>query len=274
MQNLKIRSRGSSVSFLQELLVKVGYDVPITQYFGSMTEAAVKDFQSKNRLVIDGEVGLKTWTVLLEKTKPAQALQDKFLEENDLIDFSKKYGVELAAIKAVNEVESSGKGFFVDGRPKILFEGHIFWRQLKEREIDPAPLSKSGNEDVLYRSWTKTHYLGGTKEYSRLEKAMALGTDPRIKEAALASASWGSYQIMGFHALKLGYATVQAFVDEMYIHESNQLDAFGKYIATFSCLVHLKNKDWAKFAKCYNGPGYAKNKYDIKMAKAYEKYST
>jgi hypothetical protein len=51
--------------------------------------------------VIDGEVGLKTWAVLLEKTKPAQTLRDKFLEENDLIDFSKKYGVELAAIKAV-----------------------------------------------------------------------------------------------------------------------------------------------------------------------------
>jgi hypothetical protein len=66
---------------------------------------------------------------------------------------------------------------------------------------------------------------------------------------------------------------VQNFVDEMYIHESNQLDAFGRYISTFGCLSHLKNKDWAKFAKCYNGPAYAQNKYDLKMAKAYQKYS-
>lgn len=273
MQNLKIRSRGSSVSFLQELLVKVGYEIPITLYFGKMTESAVKDFQSKNRLVIDEEVGLKTWTVLLEKTKPAQTLRSKFLEENDLIDFSKKYGVALAAIKAVNEVESSGKGFFVDGRPKILFEGHIFWRQLKERGINLASLSKISNEDVLYRSWTRKHYPG-TNEYTRLEKVSTLTPDPKVKEAALASASWGSYQIMGFHALKLGYATVHAFVDEMYIHEGNQLEAFGRYISTFGCLTHLKNKDWAKFAKCYNEPAYAENKYDIKMAKAYEKYST
>jgi len=274
MQNLKIRSKGSSVSFLQELLVKVGYDIPITEYFGSLTESTVKDFQSKNRLVIDGEVGLKTWTVLLEKTKPAQTIRDKFLGEKDLIDFSKKYGVELASIKAVNEVESSGKGFFVDGRPKILFEGHIFWKQLKERGIDPASLSKTSNEDILYSSWTKKHYLGGTNEYLRLEKAIALGTDPRIKEAAFASTSWGSYQIMGFHALKLGYPTVQNFVDEMYVNERNQLDAFGRYLATFGCLTHLKNKDWTKFAKCYNGPAYAENKYDIKMAIAYRKYST
>lgn len=273
MQNIKLRSRGSSVSFLQELLVKVGYEIPISQYFGTMTELAVKDFQNKNRLVIDGEVGLKTWTVLLEKTKPAESIRDKFLEEKDLIDFSIKYGVELAAIKAVNEVESSGKGFFVDGRPKILFEGHICWRQLKERGLDPVRLCSPGNEDVLYQSWTRKHYLGGINEYSRLEKAAALTPNPIMKEAALAATSWGSYQIMGFHAVKLGYPSVQAFVDEMYVHESNQLEAFGRYIYTFGCLLHLKNKDWAKFAKCYNGPGYAQNKYDIKMAKAYDKYS-
>jgi hypothetical protein len=106
-----------------------------------------------------------------------------------------------------------------------------------------------------------------------MEKAASISSDPRVKEAALASASWGSYQIMGFHALKLGYPSVQNFVDEMYIHESNQLEAFGRYISTFGCLSHLKNKDWAKFAKCYNGPAYAQNKYDLKMAKAYQKYS-
>ncbi|MDG1277233.1 MAG: N-acetylmuramidase family protein [Algoriphagus sp.] len=273
MQYIKLRSRGSSVAFLQELLLKLGYQIPITSYFGTLTEAAVKDFQSKNKLVIDGEVGIKTWTILLEKTKPAESFGDKFLDEQDLIDFSKKYGLELAAVKAVNEVESSGKGFFIDGRPKILFEGHIFWRQLKERGIDPSSLSNPSNETVLYKSFTRKHYLGGTNEYLRMEKAASISPDPRFKEAALASASWGSYQIMGFHALKLGYPSVQNFVDEMYIHESNQLDAFGRYISTFGCLSHLKNKDWAKFAKCYNGPAYAQNKYDIKMAKAYQKYS-
>ncbi len=273
MQYIKIRSRGSAVAFLQELLVKLGYQIPVTSYFGTMTENAVKDFQAKNRLVIDGEVGVKTWTVLLDKTRPGDSIGDKFLEEKDLIDFAEKHEVELAAVKAVNEVESSGKGFFVDGRPKILFEGHIFWRQLKERGIDPANLSNPSNESVLYKSFTRKHYLGGTNEYLRMEKAASISNDPRVKEAALASASWGSYQIMGFHALKLGYDSVQSFVDEMYIHESRQLDAFGRYISVFGCLTHLKNKDWARFAKCYNGPAYAQNKYDIKMANAYRKYS-
>ncbi|WP_111669868.1 N-acetylmuramidase domain-containing protein [Algoriphagus litoralis] len=272
MQTIKFRSRGTYVSYLQELLGKLGYDIPSTGYFGNMTDAAVKDFQKKNGLVVDGEVGIKTWTVLIEKTRPAQTMGDKFLGEQDLKAFAQKNNLELAAVKAVNEVESSGKGFLVDGRPKILFEGHIFWNQLKERGINPSSIANASNADVLYSKWTKSHYLGGTKEFDRLEKAANLLADPRVKEAALASASWGSYQIMGFHAKKLKYDSVQAFVDEMYIHERNQLEAFGRYITEFGCINHLRSLNWASFAKCYNGPAYAQNKYDIKMANAYQKY--
>ncbi len=273
MQTVKLKSRGTYVSYLQELLVKLGYDLPATGYFGQMTDRAVRDFQAKNNLVIDGQVGLKTWTLLIAKTQPSQSIGDKFLGEQDLREFAAKHGLELAAVKAVNEVESSGKGFLIDGRPKILFEGHIFWRELESRGIDPVSLSQADNADVLYSKWTRSHYVGGAGEYQRLEKAATLLPDPRVREAALASASWGSYQIMGFHASKLGYASVQDFVDQMYIHERNQLEAFGRYLTTFGCIAHLKVENWAKFAHCYNGPAYKINKYDEKMAAAYRKYS-
>lgn len=261
------------VSFLQELLTKLGYNLPATGYFGDLTDSAVRSFQQKNNLVVDGEVGVKTWTLLMGQANPSDTMGEKFLGEHDLQDFAQKYGVELPAIKAVNEVESSGKGFLIDGRPKILFEGHIFWRELTARGIEPKTLSNVSNGDVLYKNWTRVHYLSGAKEYNRLEKAATISPDLRVREAALASASWGSYQIMGFHAAKLGYSSVGQFVEEMKKHERNQLEAFGKYISAFGCLVHLKKKDWAKFAKCYNGPAFAQNKYDEKLAKAYTKYS-
>lgn len=273
MDFIKYRSRGSSVAFLQELLSKLGYPIPSTGYFGRKTEESVMDFQAKNHLVIDGKVGIKTWTVLLEKTNPADAFGGKFLEEQDLKDFASKYGLELAAVKAVNEVESSGKGFLIDGRPKILFEGHIFWKELKKRAIDPIELSNFENADVLYSKWTKQHYLGGTREYERLEKAASLGNNPLIKDAALASCSWGSYQIMGFHAENLGYDSISDFVDQMEKHERNHLEAFGRYLKVYGCLKHLKNLAWTPFALCYNGPAQAQNKYDEKMKKAYLRYS-
>lgn len=71
MQTVKLKSRGTYVSYLQELLVKLGYDLPATGYFGQMTDQAVRDFQQKNNLVIDGQVGLKTWTLLIAKTQPS-----------------------------------------------------------------------------------------------------------------------------------------------------------------------------------------------------------
>ena len=261
------------VSFLQELVSKLGYNLPVSGYFGEMTDAAVRSFQQKNNLVVDGEVGVKTWTLLTGQANPAYTMEEKFLSEQDLLDFAQRYGVDLAAIKAVNEVESSGKGFLIDGRPKILFEGHIFWKELIARGIDPTTISTASNGEVLYKNWTRIHYLSGGKEYNRLEKAATISPDPKVREAALASASWGSYQIMGFHATKLGYSSVSQFVEEMKKHERNHLEAFGKYISIFGCLVHLKNKDWAKFAKCYNGPAFAQNKYDEKLAKSYNKYS-
>ena len=177
MQYIKLKSSGSSVSFLQELLRKIGYDTPSSGYFGVETEVAVKDFQSKNLLVVDGEVGIKTWTLLFDKTKPADVFGGVFLGEQDLIDFANRYQVDLAAVKAVNEVESSGKGFFIDGRPKILFEGHIFWRQLKARGVNPEDFANSSNENVLYKSYNKKHYLGGSREYERLEQAASISSD-------------------------------------------------------------------------------------------------
>lgn len=273
MQLIKYRSRGGAVQFLQELLSQLGYDIPATGYFGKMTETAVLDFQSKNHLVVDGVVGIKTWTILLDRTKPAAAFGDKFLDESDLIDFANTHQLELAAVKAVNEIESSGKGFLIDGRPKILFEGHIFWKELKTRGINPESLANFSNADILYPKWTRQHYLGGVREYLRLEKAKTLHPNPLIKEAALASCSWGSYQVMGFHAEKLGYSSVFQFVAEMEKHERNHLEAFGRYLEKFGCMRHLRNKDWTKFAVCYNGPAQAQHRYDDRMRKAYERFS-
>ncbi|EAZ82867.1 N-acetylmuramidase domain-containing protein [Algoriphagus machipongonensis] len=272
MQFVKYRSRGAAVSFLQELLNKVGYSLNPSGYFDLTTDAAVKDFQQKHDLVVDGKVGVKTWTILISKTNPAGTIGNKFLSEQDLIDFSIKYELELAAVKAVNEVESSGIGFLVNGKPKILFEGHVFWRQLKSRGIDPNQLMHESNATILYRKWTKKHYLSGVSEYERLDQACRLGNDPRIKEAALASASWGSYQIMGYHATNLGYPSVPDFVEKMHENERQHLMAFGRFIKTYGCLAALQNKEWANFAQCYNGSGFAENKYDLKMKSAYQKY--
>jgi murein L,D-transpeptidase YcbB/YkuD len=58
---LKIGSKGDEVKELQSQLKKEGYfSGQITGYFGSMTEVAVKVFQAKNKMTVDGIVGAGT----------------------------------------------------------------------------------------------------------------------------------------------------------------------------------------------------------------------
>ncbi len=278
MNTIKIRSRGSEVRLLNELLEKLGYEVYVSDSFRADTDLAVRDFQKRNNLVVDGVVGTKTWILLIKNDDQLTTSDDKFLSENDLKDFAASYNVELAAVKAVNEIESSGKGFLLVGKPRILFEGHVFWRELAKRNLKPIQLLNAANQDVLYEKWTRSYYKGGAGEYDRLDKAALISLVPGIKEAAYCSASWGAFQIMGYHYKNIGYNSVFHFVDKMSEHEREHLDAFGKFIsiASFSgrkLIDWLREKQWAKFANGYNGPGYKQNKYDIKLQKAYEKYS-
>src|ERR1041385_637456 len=98
---------------------------------------------------------------------------------------------EAAAVKAVNQVEARGNGF-KNGKPKILFEGHIFWKQLLKIGIDPKTI-QIGNEDILYPIWdpVKVRPFYNMDQYVRLDKAKMINED-----AALKSASWGAFQIM------------------------------------------------------------------------------
>jgi hypothetical protein len=259
-------SKTDSVVLLQSLLIKAGHDISADGAFGPMTEAAVKDFQKKNKLVVDGIVGQKTWrTLLSEEPENPVELKSRFLSESDLQTVAKDLGVELAVIKAVNEVESSGQGF-LGGKPKILFEGHIFWRRLKEHGLDPKSLVPD-NENILYSRWTREHYFGGAREHERLDKAKKIH-----ENAALESASWGLFQIMGYHWETLGYKSVKDFVMLMNKSEGEQLKAFGRFILVNNLTKYLKSRDWANFARRYNGPGYKENKYDEKLERAYNKY--
>ena len=170
-------------------------------------------------------------------------------------------GCEVAAIKAVAEVESAGDAFFSNGQPKILFEAHIFSR-LTKRAYDVS------HPTISSRSWNRALYAGGIAEYKRLEQALQLDVS-----AALQSASWGRFQIMGFNYQACGYSLVENFVKDMFQSQAKQLDAFAAFLKHNGLDKHLKNKDWAAFAKGYNGPEYAANKYDVKMKDAYERYA-
>jgi N-acetylmuramidase/Putative peptidoglycan binding domain len=276
---LKKNDTGDAVAMLQEMLIEAGHSLLVNALFDTATETAVAEFQLKNNLVSDGKVFTKTWTKLINSSS-LKNMEKKFLKEEDMITTAAELGVELAALKAVNEVESGGRGFLINGLPKILFEGHEFWRQLTARGIDPLQYV-TGNENVLYKKWTKKFYLGGKAEWDRLNKAISIAkntdgadTVKAITEAAYASASYGSFQIMGYHYSSLGYTEIIKFLGDMKHSEGRQLKILGKFLKVNNMIADLKNKKWAAFALKYNGKGFKENKYDIKLAAAYRRFSS
>lgn len=265
MQTVRLKSVGNDVVQLQRHLCQWGYTIEETGIFDTTTETAVKQFQKNNGLKSDGIVGAKTWSKLLDED--ARQTASLKLTETDYQRAAKALNVEVAAIKAVKEVETGSKGgFFGLDRPSILFEGHIFWNQLKKNGLDPHDYVK-GNEDILYEKWTKAHYKGGMEEYKRLAQALTIH-----EKSAACSASWGLFQIMGFNYAVCGCANAREFVNRMMESEGAQLDLFVGFLKGNGWDKYLGALDWTGFARHYNGPQYAQNKYDEKLHKAYLKY--
>jgi len=169
-------------------------------------------------------------------------------------------GIEIAALRAVMAIEAAGRGFDKSRRPTMLFEPHVFWRELGSG----AKRDRAAREGLAYAKWGAQKYP--RESYTRLSKAVEID-----REKALRSASWGLGQVMGFNHKAAGFDSASEMVEAMMHSEGAQLFAMARFMVTNGLHRHLRDKNWAAFARGYNGPGFRKNKYDEKLAAAYSK---
>ena len=250
---LRVGSRGDGVKAVQRLL-----GIAADGVFGPGTDTAVRAFQRSAGLKDDGVVGPTTMAALSRGSRT--------LTGGDLSLAAESLGVDVASVRAVTHVESRASGFLSDGRPVILFERHIMRRRLAELGRDVDLLQRYLPEII---NVVPGGYKGGSAEHDRLYLAQQIDFD-----SAVESASWGLFQIMGFHWRVLGYESVKAFVRAMNQSEGQQLDAFVRFIKADAGLHRaLRSKNWADFAARYNGPAYSKNQYDVKLAEAYKEFA-
>lgn len=184
------------------------------------------------------------------------------LTDKDFADAAADLGCTIAAVRTVCQVEAPRGGFNPDGSVATLFEGHKFYKYTNGKFAVQAP-------DLCYPQWTRKFYGNSWgEERDRLARAMELD-----EKAALMSASWGKFQIMGFNFAMVGFTSVTQFVAAMESGEPAQLKAFVQYVRTAGLAPSLRRLDWEGFAHGYNGPGYAENDYDGKLARAYKEFT-
>lgn len=179
------------------------------------------------------------------------------LTHDDYARAAELLGVEVAALKAVAQIEAPYGGFLNTDEPRILYERHIFSRLTR------------GRYDARWPDISNPRpggYVGGYAEHIRLQRAVDLDRD-----AALQSASWGKFQIMGFNYAACGCRTLQEFINLVYRSEQAHLALFVNFLRSRGLVKYLRNKDFAGFARWYNGPAYAKNRYDVRLRAAYRR---
>ncbi|TPM37059.1 N-acetylmuramidase family protein [Mesorhizobium sp. B2-3-2] len=183
------------------------------------------------------------------------------LDDIALPKLGAKIGVGEDEIHAFLDVETRGHGFDSQGRPVMLFEPHVFYRNLAG-----AARSHAVEQGLAYPKWGEKPYPADS--YPRLKAACAID-----EAAALKSASWGLGQVLGENFKAAGYPTPQTLVSAMMQSEELQLEAAISFIKANHLDAALRSHDWATFAKGYNGAAYKKNGYDTKLADAFRKWS-
>ncbi len=196
------------------------------------------------------------------------------ITNQDYIAAAGQLGCDVSAIKAVAAVESSGAGFLATGEVRILFEPHIFWRQLQAKRIDPklVLIRQPEMAAVLYEHWGKIPYGKSSDQWDRLRLAGRVNL-----AAAYNSASFGKFQVMGFNAGRSGFMDAFDMERQFQIGEANHLKGFVAFLKSTGLQLFLAAHDWTHFARNYNGAGFRNSPatiiddYDYKLAQAYQK---
>jgi len=172
-------------------------------------------------------------------------------------------GLPVDQMLAVAWVESRGKAYTkINGEdlPLILPEPHIFYRNL------PVALrAQAVSAGLASKKWNRKLYRGTQKgRYEQLFEMRAIHND-----AGICAPSYGIGQVLGQNWKSLGFDSPTAFFARVMSGVEGQADVMARFIVVNKLKDELERCDWKGFARAYNGPSYAENAYDKKMADAY-----
>ena len=182
------------------------------------------------------------------------------LTQKDFELVAKELNVEVAAIKAVVEIEAGKamKGFWAPGVPVINFDKSMY--NIYKNKVE----STAGAKGEKVPPGLTGHALKEWTLFINMRKTNAQGANM--------GTFWGMFQIGGFNYKKCGCATVDEFVERMSYSELEQLQLFAVFITETGMVESLRKKDWSAFARRYNGKSYASRGYHTRMAKAYARF--
>lgn len=190
------------------------------------------------------------------------------LTDEDFREVAEELGVEVAAIKAVVEIEAGAKheGFWANGKPIINFDLSMFRKFAARNKINLSRYQRS--HAVVFAKPNRARYGSyQAAQQARLDAARTIDD-----KTAIEGTFWGMFQLGGFNWKVCGTSSPDEFVRLMSRSERDQLELFAEFIRETGMLPLLKAKNWSAFARRFNGPSYARRGYHTRLARAYAKY--
>lgn len=190
------------------------------------------------------------------------------LTEQDFIEVARELGVEVAAIKAVVDIEAgrAHRGFWTEGRPILNFDMTIYRQMARRHNINLSRYTRS-HPAVFARPNTARYGSQQAAVQARFDQAATIDS-----VSAIEGTFWGMFQIGGFNWRLCGASSPQEFLRLMSRSERDQLELFGEFITRSGLLPALRAKNWSAFARGYNGPSYASRGYHRRLAEAYRRH--
>ncbi len=252
-QDSKLRY-SSGVETLQTKLNNAGYDCGMPDgKFAAGTTMAVNNLRQDNGLLPNSKADKDT-IIALEACKPASSaarnLKRKFGSFISSLSSNLKINEDLLGGFILTESSSYG---FVDGKLLIRFENHEFLN--RTNNSNATSIFKVENGHYYYKDgqWNATHGNGQTSEYEAFELAKTLD-----ENTAYLAISMGLPQIMGYNHLDIGYNSAKEMFEDFSISETNQMDAFGRFIAVYKdgkLLAACQSANFYEIGQLYNGDG-------------------
>lgn len=180
-------------------------------------------------------------------------------------DIADRLKYPAAALQAVAEVESNGQPYaLVKGKqePLIRWEGHYF-----DERLTPAQRAVARAQGLA------SPRAGGVKNPKSQAARWEIVTRAALinRQAALESFSIGLGQVMTAHWKRLGFSSVDDMIRLARRDAGGQIDLMARYIDKFGLDDELRRLDFTGFARGYNGSGFRKMGYHLKMAAAYHR---
>lgn len=274
-------SKGDEVKELQTALNSAGYSLDVDGSFGSKTQAAVKDYQKKNGLQVDGIVGKNTWGSLLGSSTSGTTTTPAATTTNSSTTTTKS-----AAQTALESVPKFEYGEYQESdlvaQAKAALQAQLnnkpdayqstYQQQINDvlnKILNREKFSYDLNGDALYQQYKDQYTTQG-------KQAMM---DTMGQAAALTGGYGNSY------AQSVGQQTYQGYlqqlndkVPELYQLALNKYDMEGDDLLNqYSLYTDRENDEYGKYRDSlndyYTNLDYLTNQYQDERNFDYGKYT-